>query len=109
MVSVETLTGAQLRNLDSLGRDTFRYFWDLSNPANGLVPDSTKQGAPSSIAATGFGLACLPVAIERGWVSRGDAAGRARAVLRTFRHGPGGDRDLDRKSTRLNSSHSQIS
>ena len=93
MVSVETLTGAQLQNLDALERDTFRYFWDLSNPVNGLVPDSTKQGAPSSIAATGFGLACLPVAAERGWVSRRDAAGRARAVLRTFRHGPGGDRD----------------
>ena len=56
MVSVETLTGAQLRNLDSLGRDTFRYFWDLSNPANGLVPDSTKQGAPSSAAGSRGGM-----------------------------------------------------
>lgn len=90
---METLTGDQLRHLDALERDTFRYFWDLADPGNGLVPDSTKQGAPSSIAATGFGLTCLPVAVERGWVSRRDAAGRARATLRTFRHGPGGARD----------------
>lgn len=72
--SVGPLTKEQLRNLDKLQRNTFRYFWDLSNPANGLVPDSTKKDAPSSIAATGFGLACLPVATERGWISRDDAA-----------------------------------
>lgn len=88
-----SLTRAQRTNLETLQRDTFRYFHDLANPANGLVPDSTKPGAPSSIAATGFGLACLPVAVERGWVSRPEAAARGRATLRTFRHGPGGDRD----------------
>lgn len=83
------LTEARLRNLDELERNTFRYFWDLSNPANGLVPDSTKKNAPSSITATGFGLACLPVAAERGWISREDAAARARTTLRTFWYGPG--------------------
>ena len=80
-----------IRNLEALARDTFRYFWDLSNPANGLVPDSTKQGAFSSITATGFGLGCLPVATERRWVTRAEAAARALTTLRTFHRGPGED------------------
>jgi hypothetical protein len=83
------MTDEQVRSLDELARNTFRYFWDLTNPANGLVPDSTKKGYPSSITATGLGLACLPVAAERGWISREDAAGRARTTLRTFWYGPG--------------------
>jgi hypothetical protein len=83
------MTEAELRKLDELARRTFRYFWDLTNPDNGLVPDSTKKGYPSSIAATGLGLACLPVAAERGWVARKDAAERTRTTLRTFWHGPG--------------------
>ncbi len=29
--------------LDKLQRDTFQYFVRETNPANGLVPDSTKQ------------------------------------------------------------------
>ena len=83
------MTEEQLGKLDELAENTFRYFWDLANPANGLVPDSTKKGYPSSITATGFGLACLPVAAERGWISREDAAERARTTLRTFWYGPG--------------------
>lgn len=90
---MEALTGEQLQQLDALERDTFRYFWDLADPVTGLIPDSTKQGAPSSIAATGFGLACLPVAVERGWVSRGDAAARARKTLLTFGSRAGDDAD----------------
>lgn len=85
-----SLTPGQTKSLYCLARDTFRYFWDLANPANGLVPDSTKTDAPSSIAATGWGLACLAVAAERGWVSRAKAAERARTTLRTFWYGPGG-------------------
>jgi len=81
------LSRTAIQNLDALARDTYRYFWDLTNPGNGLVPDSTKEGAPASITATGFGLGCLPVAVERGWVTRSDAAMRARTTLRTFRHG----------------------
>lgn len=76
-------------DLADLQRKTFQYFWELANPTNGLVPDSTKQHAPSSIAATGFGLACLPVAVERGWISRQEGAERARTTLHTFWTGPG--------------------
>ena len=85
-----SLSGRHTRSLDRLARDTFRYFWDLTNPDNGLVPDSTKKGYPSSITATGLGLGCLVVAAERGWIRRVQAAERALSTLRTFWHGPKG-------------------
>ena len=87
--------GADRRTgLAELERNTFRYFQDLTSPVTGLVADSTKEDAPSSIAATGLGLACLTVAAERGWVAREEAAGLARTTLRTFWHGPAEDGDL---------------
>lgn len=42
--------------LDKLQRDTFGYFLEETNRTNGLVPDSTREGAPVSIAAVGFAL-----------------------------------------------------
>lgn len=42
--------------LDSLSEKTFYYFWDLTNPANGLVPDRWPTPSFSSIAASGIGL-----------------------------------------------------
>ncbi|HET6639037.1 MAG TPA: glucoamylase family protein [Gemmatimonadota bacterium] len=83
-----SLSARQTRGLDRLARDTFRYFWDLTNPDNGMVPDSTKKGYPSSITATGLGLSCLVVAAERGWIPRAKAAERVRTTLRTFWYGP---------------------
>ena len=34
----------------------FNYFLKTSNPENGLVADTTRQGSPASIAVIGFGL-----------------------------------------------------
>ena len=39
-----------------------------TNPANGLVPDSTKQRTAASIAAVGLGLTAYPISVERGFV-----------------------------------------
>ena len=41
--------------LESLQRETFRYFLHETNPRNGLVRDKTATDWPSSIAATGLG------------------------------------------------------
>jgi hypothetical protein len=73
--------------LDGLQRDTFQYFVDEANPDNGLVPDNTRTTSPCSIAAVGLALACYPVASERGFMTRHDAALRTRTTLRTFREG----------------------
>ena len=70
--------------LDRLQRAAFGYFLDHANPVNGLIADTSLPGAPSSIAATGFGLSCYPVGVERGWMARADAAARTLATLRFF-------------------------
>ena len=76
--------------LDALERDTFKYFADEMNPENGLVPDSTKQGAPSSIAAVGFALTAYPIGVERGYLTRVEAIKRCLVTLRFFHDGPQG-------------------
>ena len=76
--------------LDSLQQQAFRYFLHETNPANGLVADKTRAGWPCSIAATGLALASYPVGVERGFVSRGEAAARVLTTLRFFRDSPHG-------------------
>jgi NADPH:quinone reductase-like Zn-dependent oxidoreductase len=74
-----------------LQRSAFRYFLDYTNAENGLVADNTRADSPCSIAATGLGLSCYPVAVKNGWLRRPDAAERALTALRFFeqsRQGP---------------------
>lgn len=68
-------------DLAKLQRDTFGYFLEETNPHNGLVPDSTREGAPSSIAAVGFALAAYAVGAERKFLSRSDAVRRVLTTL----------------------------
>jgi len=70
--------------LDELQHDAFKYFLDKTNPQTGLVLDSTWNDSPSSIAAVGFGLAILPVSVERGFISRDAAVERTLTTLRFF-------------------------
>jgi hypothetical protein len=77
--------------LDTLQRRTFGYFWDLTNPRNGLTPDRWPTESFSSIAAVGFALSAYPVGVERGYITRQEAAERTLATLRFFwtaPHGP---------------------
>lgn len=70
--------------LDTLQERTFHYFWDLTNPQNGLTPDRAPSQSFSSIAAIGFALTAYPIGVERGYVTRADAAARTLATLRFF-------------------------
>ncbi len=74
--------------LDRVHRDAFAYFLAETNPANGLVVDSTGPESPASIAAVGFGLTGLVVAVERGWARRPEALRLALAAARFFRDAP---------------------
>jgi len=84
------LPAGQEAFLDTLEERTFRWFWETTNPANGLVPDRWPTPSFSSVAAVGFGLTAYPVGVERGWVSRADAAERTRVTLRFFWRAPQG-------------------
>ena len=70
--------------LEKLQRDTLGYFLDLTNRANGLVPDNTRPGAHASIAAVGFALASYPIGVARGFITRDDGIERTLATLRFF-------------------------
>ena len=76
--------------LDGLQRETFSYFTHKSNPANGLIADTTEDGAPASIAAVGLGLTAFPIGVERGFITREDAVQRALATCRFFWKSPHG-------------------
>lgn len=70
--------------LGELQRAAFGYFVQGTNAANGLVPDTSRQDSPASIAVVGFALASYPAAVERGWMTRVDAVARSLAALRFF-------------------------
>ena len=70
--------------LDRLQQGAFNYFLNHSNPDNGLVADTTRDGSPSSIAVVGFALSVYVVGVERGWIERTDAVERTLKVLRFF-------------------------
>ena len=71
--------------LDRIQRAAFLYFVETTNPANGLIADTSRNGSPCSIAVVGFALSVFPVAVERGWIERKDAVERSLALLRFFK------------------------
>ncbi|HWT03967.1 MAG TPA: glucoamylase family protein [Pyrinomonadaceae bacterium] len=78
------------RDLHTLGRNTFNYFWKESSPATGLLADNTSGHAPASIAAVGHALASYTVGVERGWITRAEGVKRTLATLRFFANSPQG-------------------
>ena len=78
------------RDLARLQADTFKYFLREWNPENGLIPDSTRKGAPCSIAAVAFALTVYPIGVDRKFISRKEAIKRTLRKLRFFHDGPEG-------------------
>ncbi|WP_420456681.1 glucoamylase family protein [Rubrivirga sp.] len=77
--------------IDETARRAFDYFWEEANPANGLVKDRSTPGSASSIAAVGFGLSAITVAIDRGWITREQGVARTLATLDFFATCPQGE------------------
>jgi hypothetical protein len=77
--------------LQTLQSNTLRYFWEETNPENGLIPDKTSaDDIPASIAGVGLALASYPVAAERSFVSRAKGVERTLATLRFLWNAPQG-------------------
>ncbi|HZX72630.1 MAG TPA: glucoamylase family protein [Rhodanobacter sp.] len=72
--------------LARLQRAAFGYFVETMNPINGLIPDTSRDNSPVSIAVVGFALSVYPAGVERGWMDRAEAAQRCLLALRFF-HG----------------------
>ena len=77
--------------LDTVQRRTFDWFWETTNPRNGLTPDRWPTRSFSSVAAVGFALTAYPIGAERGWISREQARERVLTTLRFFADAPQGD------------------
>ncbi|WP_447727899.1 glucoamylase family protein [Sphingomonas koreensis] len=73
-----------------LERRTFNFFWERANRKNGLVPDRWPSPSFCSIASVGYALTAYPIGVERGWVSRAEAAELTRTTLRFFWNVPQG-------------------
>src|SRR5437764_6941456 len=76
--------------LDTVEVRTFRWFWETTNPRNGLVPDRWPTKSFSSVAAVGFGLTSYIIGAEHGWVPREQARERVLSTLRFFWSAPQG-------------------
>jgi hypothetical protein len=76
--------------LAALQSAAFGYFANEVEETNGLVADRTAPDSPSSIAAVGLALACYPIGVERGYLSRRRAIERTLATLRFFWNSPQG-------------------
>ena len=76
--------------LDTVQLRTFRWFWETTNPTNGLVPDRWPTKSFSSVGAVGFGLTAYPIGVERGYVSRADARTRVLNTLNFLWEAPQG-------------------
>jgi len=79
--------------LEYVQQTSFDYFWYGANPNNGLVPDRSATDSPCSIAAVGFGLTCIGIGIEHGWISRTQGVARVLTTLNTFLQGPQGSNE----------------
>ena len=74
--------------LDTLQHRTFNYFWELTNPENGLTPDRAPTHSFSSVAAVGFALTVYPIGVERHYISRSQAAQRVLTTVKFFWSAP---------------------
>ena len=77
--------------LDDVQRRTFRFFWDTTNPRNGMARDRYPAPSFASMAAVGYALTAYPIGVERGFVARAAAAERVLATLRFLASAAQGD------------------
>lgn len=74
--------------VEDLQRRTFDWFWEETNPSNGLTPDRAPSRPFASIAAVGFALTAYPVGVERGYITREQARERTLNTLEFFWNAP---------------------
>ena len=70
--------------LDYVQGTAFDYLWYEANPRNGMVRDRSTSTSPCSIAAVGFALTGIGIAIDHGWITREQGRQRTLTTLQTF-------------------------
>lgn len=64
--------------LDEVQRDAFRYMWEYCDADSGMAveADYDWERKPIAVGGSGFGIAAIVVATDRGWITRGQAIER---------------------------------
>jgi hypothetical protein len=71
-------------DIESLQKQAFLWFWEAGDPESGLAyeADFGWDNKPLAVGGTGFGIAALVVATDRGWVTREQAVERLFKICR---------------------------
>lgn len=62
-------------------KQTFKYFWDHGHPVSGLARERYGSGDIVTSGGSGFGMMTIPVAIERGFISRQQGFERLQKIV----------------------------
>ncbi len=62
--------------LNLVQEKTFAYFWDYAHPVSGLARERYGSGDTVTSGGSGFGIMTIPVAIERGFITREEGVQR---------------------------------
>lgn len=60
---------------------TFGYFWDYAHDVSGLARERLGSGETVTTGGSGFGVMCIPIGIERGFITREEGAARLRKIV----------------------------
>lgn len=73
--------------LDLVQRAAFRYMWEEGEPSSGMPYEMTDiwHIRPVAVGGTGFGVAAVVAAVDRGWITREQAVARLLTITRFLR------------------------
>lgn len=74
-----TITNDSLLTL--VQRKTFDYFWSYGHPVSGLARERLGSDQTVTIGGSGFGVMTIPVAIERGFITRSQGFERMNTIV----------------------------
>jgi len=67
--------------LTMVQKKTFDYFWSYGHPVSGLARERLNSGETVTFGGSGFGIMGIPVAIERGFITRADGLARMNKIV----------------------------
>jgi hypothetical protein len=62
-------------------KKTFDYFWSYAHPVSGMARERLNSGDIVTFGGTGFGIMGIPVAIERGFITRAEGLDRMNKII----------------------------
>ena len=92
---LDTTPGFPVISNDSLltlvQKRTFDYFWSYAHPVSGLARERLNSGETVTSGGSGFGIMGIPVAIQRGFITRAEGLERMNKIV-NFLSSTGTDR-----------------